>query len=119
VDTVGKDPVAGLRWRVTLDQRVPRALLVENHRSESTPRREPLRPEDLRGDRPFPAPQRLEPERGGEPARRVDGEHDGAPPLERAPQRERGGDGRLADAAAAGGGDDLVPRDEIGDGRGP
>src|SRR2546430_1748401 len=52
-------------------------------------------------------------------ARRVDGEHDGAPPLERAPQRERGGDGRLADAAAAGGDDDLVPRDEIGERHGP
>src|SRR5207247_8200994 len=71
------------------------------------------------GDVPVPAAERLEAERAGEPAGRVDGQHHGAPPLERAPERERRGHRGLADAAAAGRDDDLVARDELAEHHGP
>src|SRR5207245_2783781 len=69
--------------------------------------------EVLGRDVAFPAAERLEAERAGEPAGRVDGQHHGASPFERAPERERRGHRRLADAAATGRDDDLVARDQL------
>src|SRR5438128_1917124 len=119
VEVVGEDAVAGLGRRVALDERVPGALLVEHHRGERALRGEALRAEVLGGDVPLLAAERFEAEGAGEPAGRVDGEHHGAPPLERAPERERRGHRRLADAAAAGRDDDLVARDELAERHGP
>ena len=65
----------------------------------------------------FPIPFR--PERVGQPARRVDREHQHpAALLDRRRRRQRGRRGRLAHAAGPAGDDDLLGREQLGDGLG-
>ena len=59
-------------------------------------------------------PDRLQPQRGGKPACRIDREHEGAPAMQRALQRQRGSERGLAHSAATQRDQDLLAADLLG-----
>ena len=88
---------------------VPRLLGVEHGRAELAPGLHPGGDEGLVGDAPLGVPDAFEPERVGQTAGRVDGEHEHLAAETR--RGHGGGGGRrrgLAHAAGAAGHDDLL-----------
>jgi hypothetical protein len=109
VDPVGEDLVArALVGREPLDQRVERALGVEHHRPQLALHGHAVAREARRLDQDGVVAELAEPERGGEPARRIDGHHGDPQPALGHAQPERRGGRRLADAAGAGAHDDPL-----------
>ena len=102
VEGVGQDLRGLVGGGVRLDDLVEGALHVEHHRVQ--------RPAGLvadAGHRARGVVELGEPERLGQPPRRVDGEHDDAAPGLGRAQAERGRRGGLADAAGAAADDDA------------
>ena len=113
VEAVLQDALARLGGRrVALDER-SQAPFWSSIIADSEPRHRALRREERRVDLTRLVAELGEAERVGEPARRIDREHDRPPALERAPERDRRRGRRLADAAAAGADDDVVSRTRL------
>src|SRR6266540_57180 len=99
VEPVGEDALGLLVVaRLALDDLVEGAAHVQHHRVQAA-RLPQLRP--LAAHRPRLVGEHVQAEGLGQPPGRVDGEHAGAPPLLRAPQRHRRRRRGLADPAGA------------------
>ena len=117
VDAVAQHLVARLRVRrQVLDQLVEGPLGVEHQRPQLAAQLDAVRREALRRDQARLVAELLEPERVGEPPRRVDRDHRDARAVGGGAHGERGGRRGLAHAAGAGADDDPLAGDEVGDG---
>ncbi len=98
VETAPEDRLAPVGRSALDDQVVPGALEVEHHREELALRLEAGGAQHVGRDPGLGVAQFAQPERGGQPARRIDGEHQRLAPQLRALERQRRGDGRLPDS---------------------
>ena len=101
VDPVGEDLVARARRPARGARSAASNVRLESSIiAHSSPRLDPVR--ERSSDEPRLVAELLEPERVGQPPRRVDGHHGDRAPSRGQPQRERRRGRRLADAAGAG-----------------
>ena len=120
VQRVGQNLLAGLGvGRMAADEVVPALLGVEHGRPQLTPRVGRRPGEHLVGDADFVVPDPLQPQRVGQPARRVDREHQHpAALLDHRRGRQRRRRRGLAHAAGPAGDDDVLGGEQLAHGLG-
>ena len=114
VEAVLQDlPGALGRGRLPLHQFVPGELQVEHHGVHLAARAQSGGAEQLVLDAGLSVAERLEPQAVRQPARRIDGEHQGTLPRRRHAQRERRRRGRLPHSAGSHAGHHPAPREDL------